>query len=127
MSIINKIKKYFNKLNTFINNNKLLSTYVLVNVLETILLRVLTTKKVFTLYPLLADLGIIIIASSLSYLFKKTKNKHIYYQVLTIINTIVCIVHTIYYTFSAHFLKFSTSFFISSGISPRGSALGLAA
>lgn len=103
MSIINKIKKYFNKLNTFINNNKLLSTYVLVNVLETILLRVLTTKKVFTLYPLLADLGIIIIASSLSYLFKKTKNKHIYYQVLTIINTIVCIVHTIYYTFYTSF------------------------
>lgn len=105
------IKQYYKKINHFItsyvNNNKLFTGYIILNTLLTILIRIFTTKKVFTLYPLFVDIGLIIILGSFNFFFKKEKKRYIYLQILTSFFTLICTINAFYYSFYASFASIS--------------------
>ena len=106
-----KLKKYYKKIKNFIksyiNNNKLFTEYILINTILTILVRCFTTKKVFTLYPLFVDVGLIIILGSFNFFFKKEKKRYIYLQCLTSFYTLICTINAFYYSFYASFASIS--------------------
>jgi len=106
-----KIKKYYKKVKNFlknyINNNKLFTGYILINTILTILVRCFTTKKIFTLYPIFVDVGLIIILGSFNFFFKKEKKRYIYLQSLTSFYTLICTINAFYYSFYASFASIS--------------------
>ena len=106
-----KIKKYYKKINNFIkyyiNNNKLFTAYIFLNTITTFLLRIFTTKKILTLYPLFVDIGLIIVLGSFNFFFKKEKKRYIYLQILTTYYTLICTINAIYYSFYASFASIS--------------------
>lgn len=71
------------------------------------IVRFLTTKKVFTLYPIFVDLGLIILLGSLNFFFKKEKSRYKYLLGLTLYNTLICVINAIYYAFYVSFASIS--------------------
>ena len=94
-----KIKKLKNKIQNFIANNKLFAIYILLSLVETFLIRLLTTKAIISYKPLITDLGIIIILGSFVFFIKKDSKKYLYLQLLLCFYTLICVVNGIYYAF----------------------------
>ena len=94
-----KIKKLKNKIQNFIANNKLFAIYILLSLVETFLIRLLTTKAIISYKPLITDLGIIIILGSFAFFIKKDSKKYLYLQLLLCFYTLICVVNGIYYAF----------------------------
>lgn len=94
-----KIKKLKNKIQNFIANNKLFAIYILLSLIETFLIRLLTTKAIISYKPLITDLGIIIILGSFAFFIKKDSKKYLYLQLLLCFYTLICVVNGIYYAF----------------------------
>lgn len=87
-------------------SNRLLLTFILSNLLNTLLLRWLTIGNFINVKALIFDLAIIIFISSFSFLVKE-KSKTFYFMLMSLILTILCIVNSIYYTFYESFASFS--------------------
>ena len=90
--------------------NKLIIIYVLLNLITSTLLRFLTIKNYFNLKPLIADLGVLIIIGSFSYLFKD-KKKYYYLLIMTIIGSFICCANSVYYN---NYLSFASISLIGS-------------
>ena len=72
----------------YIKNNKIFVFFVLVNVINSTLLRILTmpnAENIFALKPIIADLAMVIIIGSFNYLFRKGKSQVIYLSIITFI------------------------------------------
>lgn len=114
-SIFNNLVQYFKKVKNehlvraYIKENPLFITYVLINVLNSTLLRFFTITSIenyLSIKPILADLAVVIILGSLGFLFK-SKARYRYLMVLTIIFTAACMINSVYYTFYTSYVSFS--------------------
>ena len=109
--IIKKIKKIKEEkmISNFFKNNRLFLVYVLVCVLNSTLLRFFTMPTMdnyLSFKPIIADIAVVTIIGSFSYLFKG-KKRYIYLLVCTIIFTAICTINSAYYTFYTSFASVS--------------------
>lgn len=110
-----KIKDYLKRIReehlirTYIKENPLFITYILVNVINSTMLRfftIHTLQNYIGIKPIIADLSVIIILGSFGFLLKP-KSRYRYWMTFTIIFTAVCIINSVYYTFYTSFASFS--------------------
>lgn len=109
----------------YIKNNKIFVFFVLVNVINSTLLRILTmpnAENIFALKPIIADLAVVIIIGSFNYLFRKGKSQVIYLSIITFIFTAICTINSVYYTFYTSFASFSM-LSLTQFIAPVGDAV----
>lgn len=96
------ISKYF-------RNNRLFIVYVLVCVFNSTLLRVFTMPTIenyLSFKAIIADLAVVTIIGSFSYLFKGRK-RYTYLLFWTTIFTAICVINSVYYTFYTSFASVS--------------------
>ena len=96
------ISKYF-------KDNRLFLVYVLVCVLNSTLLRIFTMptmENYLSFKPIVADIAVVTIIGSFSYLFKG-KKRYVYLLVWAIIFTAICTINSAYYTFYTSFASVS--------------------
>lgn len=105
---INKFKKRFFEISfkLYIKTNILFITYVLVNLINSMLLRIVTMGSLFSFKAIIADLVFIAFVGSLAYLLKPKKQIKVLLS-LTILMTLVCIVNAVYYENYVSFASFS--------------------
>ncbi len=96
------IKKYF-------TDNTLFLTFVLVCVINSTMLRFFTMhtlENYLAIKPIIADIGIVVLVGSFSYLFKG-KKRYTYLLIASIFFTAICMINSIYYTFYTSFASAS--------------------
>lgn len=100
------IKKTFRKYkkNTieYIITNRLFISYVILSLIATICVRKFTIGIAFSFYPIVTDLGLILLIGSIGYLIKP-KNQFKYYFFWLIIYNTMCMISSIYYIFFTSF------------------------
>lgn len=89
-----------------INNYKTEITFITLNIINGVLLRLNTVNNTFRLSPFLFELGFLMLLTIPSYYLKKEK-KNRYYLIVTIILTIICIINSIYYNYYKSFASLS--------------------
>lgn len=99
--ITNKVK---DKSVNYVKTNVLFFTFVITSVLNGILLRFLTVKNYFDIKPIIADTVVVLVIGAFGYFFKP-KNQFKYFITWTIIFSIMCIIHSMYYT---NYLSFAS-------------------
>lgn len=105
---IDKIKSFFKEhYIVFFQKVPLLFCFVITSLLNTLLLRIITIGNFTYLKPLFMDFGMILIFSSLMFLFKKEKSQKKYLVGLSIFTTIVLVIHSVYYTYYDSFASIS--------------------
>lgn len=113
--LCNNTKKYIKKvreehlIKQYIKENPLFITYVLINVLNSTLLRFFTINTIqnyLSIKPIIADLAVVIITGSLGFLLK-SKGRFRYWLTFTIIFTATCMINSVYYTFYTSYASFS--------------------
>ena len=125
--IVDKIKniKKNHVVSNYIKNNRVFVVYVFLNVLNALLLRILTMPSVENILlpkPILADAAVVIILGAFVYLFKKSKSKIVYLSILTFIFTAICTINSVYYTYYTSFASFSM-LSLTQFIAPVGDAV----
>ena len=130
VKIKNKIVKFFKRvkhehlIKKSIKNNSLFLVYILCCLINSTMLRfftINTLENYLSIFPILADIAIVTIIGSFSYLFKG-KKRYIYLLVWTIIFTAICLINSVYYTFYTSFASFSM-LSLTQFIAPVGSAV----
>ncbi|MBP3840694.1 MAG: LTA synthase family protein [Bacilli bacterium] len=109
----------------YIKENKIFVAYIIINILNSTLLRAVTMKSLPNILlpkPLIADLAVVIILGSFGFLFKKNRNQVIYLSVLTFVFTFLCTANSIYYTYYTSFASFSM-LSLTQFIAPVGDAV----
>ena len=109
--ILNYLKRVKNEklIAKFFRENKLFIVYVLVCVLNSTLLRFFTMPTIenyLSFKPIVADIAVVTIIGSFSYLFTG-KKRYIYLLVWTVIFTAICTINSAYYTFYTSFASVS--------------------
>ena len=109
--IIKNIKRVKEEkmISNFFKDNRLFLVYVLVCVLNSTLLRFFTMptmENYLSFKPIIADLAVVTIIGSFSYLFKG-KKRYAYLLVWAIIFTAICTINSAYYTFYTSFASVS--------------------
>lgn len=93
------INKFMRSIIAFALTNKQFISFIILMLIETFLLNVLTLGGAnWNIMSLFFDLSVIIILGSIGYLLKP-KNQYAYFQTVLIINTAICVINGIYYTF----------------------------
>lgn len=126
-NIILKLKrvKEDKLISKYIKENKIFVAYIIINILNSTLLRAVTMKSLPNILlpkPLIADLAVVIILGSFGFLFKKNRNQVIYLSVLTFVFTFLCTANSIYYTYYTSFASFSM-LSLTQFIAPVGDAV----
>ena len=96
-------KHYF----SFFKEVPLLFCFLITALLNTLLLRIVTVGNWFYIKPLIADLGMLFIFSSFMFLLKSDKKRKRYLFILSLVLSIICIVHSLYYTYYSSFASVS--------------------
>lgn len=113
--IINFMKKTYLKilrrfkeisLLLYIKTNVLFITYVLINLINSWLLRIVTMGNMFSFKGIISDLAFILITGSFAYLLKPKKQIKVLMP-LTIVMTAACIINAVYYENYVSFASFS--------------------
>ena len=109
--IIKNIKRVKEEkmISNFFKDNRLFLVYVLVCVLNSTLLRFFTMptmENYLSFKPIIADIAVVTIIGSFSYLFKG-KKRYVYLLVWAIIFTAICTINSAYYTFYTSFASVS--------------------
>ena len=105
---LERVKKFFKEhYVVFFQKVPLLFCFIITSLLNTLLLRIITVGNFGYLKPLFMDFGMILIFSSLMFLFKKEKSQKKYLVGLSIFTTIVLIIHSVYYTYYDSFASIS--------------------
>lgn len=91
--IKNKITKVIEKIK---DKYLLVLSFIVINLINSLLLRLITVKNLFSIHPLLIDTGLLLLLSLLSLLFKR-KNRIKYFMTTTIILTMICLINSVYY------------------------------
>lgn len=108
IKIIKRIK-YEKIISSYFKNNRLFIVYIVVCVLNSTLLRIFTMptmENYLSFKPIIADLAVVTIIGSFSYLFKG-KKRYIYLLVWAVIFTAICTINSAYYTFYTSFASVS--------------------
>ena len=109
--IFDKIKKALKKIlineKKFILDNKFYNIYVVTNVLNALLLRILTVNNGLDIRPLIQDFVIVLAVGSIAFLMKKSISKKIYLMATSIIFMVLCVINSMYYTFYTSFASIS--------------------
>lgn len=102
------IKNRFKEISivTYIKTNILFITYVLINLINSWLLRIVTMGSLFSLKAIISDLAFILATGSLAYLLKPKKQIRVLMP-LTIIMMLTCVINAIYYENYISFASFS--------------------
>lgn len=95
-----------NKIFNYIKHNRLFISYVILCFLNCFLVRYLTVGNWYNQKTFFIDLVIGLLFGSFAYLIKPNKQYN-YLFTLIIINTAICIVNAIYYTFYSSYASFS--------------------
>ena len=93
---------------------RLLYYFIISSIINATVLRCFTVFNYFSLRPFIADLGIILLFSSLSFLVKE-KNKNKYFFVIITLSVFMFVINSMYYTFYKSFASVSllaTSVFV---------------
>ena len=96
-------------ISSYLKNNRLFIVYIVVCVLNSTLLRIFTMptmENYLSFKPIIADLAVVTIIGSFSYLFKR-KKRYIYLLVWAVIFTAICTINSAYYTFYTSFASVS--------------------
>lgn len=96
-------------ISSYLKNNRLFIVYIVVCVLNSTLLRIFTMptmENYLSFKPIIADLAVVTIIGSFSYLFKG-KKRYIYLLVWAVIFTAICTINSAYYTFYTSFASVS--------------------
>ena len=96
-------------ISSYLKNNRLSIVYIVVCVLNSTLLRIFTMptmENYLSFKPIIADLAVVTIIGSFSYLFKG-KKRYIYLLVWAVIFTAICTINSAYYTFYTSFASVS--------------------
>ena len=109
--IIKNIKRIKEEkmLSSFFKDNRLFLGYVLICVLNSTLLRIFTMptmENYLSFKPIIADIAVVTIIGSFSYLFKG-KKRYVYLLVWAIIFAAICTINSAYYTFYTSFASVS--------------------
>lgn len=103
------IMAFLNYLKSNIVNNYVFYVFIILNILNAFLLRMLTMNNpsnFFAFQPLLADFSFLVIIGSFGFLFR-SKRRLIYYFIMTVILTAICMINSSYYTFYTSFSSIS--------------------
>lgn len=103
------------KTKEYIKNNTLFIYFILSNIINSTLLRLMVLDSPHTIKPFLIDLGIVLLIGSFSYLIKP-KNQKKYYTIWSFIFMAICIINAHYYGYYKSFVSISllaTSTFVS--------------
>ncbi len=103
-----KVKKRLKEISIFlyIKTNILFITYVLINLINSWLLRIVTMGNLFSFKAIVADLAFIFMTGAFAYLLKPKKQIRILMP-LTIVMTAACIINAVYYENYVSFASFS--------------------
>lgn len=93
-------------INTIKENYLLTFTFITINIINGILLRINTVNNGLRFSPIVMELGFLLLISLVSLKIKKNK-KIYYYESITILLTIICIVNSIYYHYYNSFSSLS--------------------
>ena len=96
-------------ISNYFKENRLFLVYILICVLNSTLLRIFTMptmENYLSFKPIIADIAVVTIIGSFSYLFKG-KKRYIYLLVWAIIFTAICTINSAYYTFYTSFASVS--------------------
>ena len=105
---INRIKKFLYKNYVqFFKDNPLFLFFIISVVINTLLLRILTVKNGLYFKPLFIDLAFVLIISSFAFLFKTSKGRKRFIIGFSIFSTVLCIIHSMYYTYYDSFASIS--------------------
>ena len=93
-----KIRKSFNEISVilYIKTNILFFSFILINVINSWLLRIVTIGDLFNIKAIITDLAFVLLVGSFAYLLRPRKQINVLIP-LTIILTLTCIVNAIYY------------------------------
>lgn len=103
----NFCKKLKKKYTMIFKNYPLLVFFVISVLFNSFLLRAITVHNFFYIKPLIMDLAMIFIISSLGFLFKSNKSRDRYFIFFSIFTSIVCVIHSIYYSYYDSFASIS--------------------
>lgn len=92
---------------TFFKESPMVACFIISSLINTLLLRWVTVHNQGYLKPLFLDLAMILILSSFAFLFKKEKGRRRYIIGLSIFTAVLCIIHSIYYTYYDSFASIS--------------------
>ena len=107
-SLWNKTKVFFyNHCIVYFKEYPFLFYFMITTLCNTLLLRIITVGNFLYFKPLLADLAMLFIFSSFMFLFKTDNKKKKYLVVLSFVTAIICIIHSIYYTYYDSFASIS--------------------
>ncbi len=102
--IMNRIKQI--SIILYIKTNVLFITFVLINLINSWLLRIVTMGDLFSFKAIISDLAFILIVGSFAYLLKPRKQYRILMP-LTILMMLTCIINAVYYENYVSFASFS--------------------
>ena len=107
-SNIKKLKLFFRKhYIEFFKEFPLLFCFIVSSLVNTLLLRIITVGNYIYIKPLITDMGMLFIISSFMFLFKSNKKRRRYLLFWCIFLSILCIVHSVYYTYYDSFASIS--------------------
>lgn len=109
----NDFRNISTKLNELIKKYPVLVLYICGNFINSILLRLFTTKY-FGFRALFFDFGFVMLLAALSFLIKD-RRKNLYYSVTTFYMVAVCVINSLYYNYYSSFVSVSllaTSVFV---------------
>ena len=102
-----KEKKSIKDIINIISDNYLFELiFIVSNLLNGLILRIITVSNGLSISPLLMDLFYLIIVSLLSIIFKN-KSKYKFLILVSIILNITCIINSIYYNYYSSFASYS--------------------
>lgn len=90
----------------YIKTNVLFITFVLINLINSWLLRIVTMGDYFSFQAIISDLAFILVVGSIAYLLKPAKQIKVLLP-LTIVMMLVCLINAIYYENYVSFASFS--------------------
>lgn len=110
-----EVNKKFKRFRAFLQKNYIdffkespIYGFFMISVLiNTLLLRVITVHNTFYFKPLLMDLALVFVFTSVTFLFKKENSRRKYMIAFSIFTAILCIIHSVYYTYYASFASIS--------------------
>ena len=107
-NISEKIKSRFNEISVlrYIKTNVLFMTFILINLINSWLLRIVTMGNLFSFKAIISDLAFILVIGSFAYLLQPKKQFKILMP-LTIIMTATCVINAVYYENYVSFASFS--------------------
>ena len=103
--LVNKLNEMKQNLLHFFKYNKQFCSFTILSLISCICIRGLTVGNWFSLYPLLFDIGIIIIIASFAY-FIKPKHQFKYFAIMLFVVTLINVINSIYYTFYTSYASF---------------------